>query len=152
MVEVRRVSGPYLNEPLKLLEKFVRDWEPSSPDFARLFRREVERGNIEMLAAYLGGSVLGVAVLAFRPAISIGGCFASVEELYVEPDSRNRGVGRALLKTIEERCASKNVSYIEVQTTEEDAVAFYRASGYEVDSEVWVLSRSVALRETDVSL
>ncbi len=152
MVEVRRVGDRYLDEPLKLLEKFVRDGEPSPPDFVRHIRKELERENIEVLAAYLGGSVLGVAVLAFRPAISVGGRFASVEELYVEPEARSRGVGRALLKTIEERCASRDVSYVEVQTTEEDAVGFYRDSGYEVDSEVRVLSRSVELREADVSL
>lgn len=152
MVEVRCVAGPDLDESLKLLEKFIRDGERAPPDFAGLFRKELEIGNIEVLTAYLGGSALGVAVLAFRPSVSVGGCFVSVEELYVEPEARRRGVGRALLDAVEERCVSRGVSYIEVQATEEDAVAFYRALGYEVESDVRVLSRSVSLGRSAIEV
>lgn len=148
-MEVRLVEGSGLTEPLKLLELAVRDGEPVPRDFAGLLREEVERGNIEVLTAHLKGSTSGVAVLAFRVSVSAGGCFASVEELYVKPEDRRRGVGHALLEAVERRCTSRNVSYVEVQAVEEEAIEFYRASGYQPESGVRVLSRSVALRETN---
>lgn len=148
MVEVRLVDGADLAEPLKLLELAVRDGEPVPQGFAGLLREEVERGSIEVLAAYLDGSTAGVAVLSFRVSVSAGGCFASVEELYVKPEERRQGVGRKLLEAVERRCASRGVSYVEVQSVEEEAVALYRSSGYQMEDEVRVLSCSVALRET----
>ncbi|MDQ4105650.1 MAG: GNAT family N-acetyltransferase [Actinomycetota bacterium] len=147
MAEVRPVAGCDLAEPLKLLEASVRDGEPVPPDFIGLLQREVERGSVEVLAAHIDGLIDGVAVLAFRPSVSAGGCFASVEELYVRPEARRRGVGRALLEAVERRCSFKGLSYIEVQTMEEGAAAFYREAGYEPELGVRVLSRSVALRE-----
>lgn len=148
-MEVRLVEGSGLTEPLKLLELAVRDGEPAPRDFAGLLREEVERGSTEVLTAHLEGSTSGVAVLAFRISVSAGGCFASIEELYVKPEDRRRGVGRALLEAAERRFASRDISYVEVQAVEEEAVEFYRASGYQPESGVRVLSRSVALRETD---
>jgi GNAT superfamily N-acetyltransferase len=82
-------------------------------------------------------------VLAFRPNVSAGASFASIEDLYVSPDARGRGAGRALLEAVEERCRARDVSYVEVQTDDE-AAAFYGACGYEPEMGVRVLSRSVA--------
>lgn len=97
-----------------------------------------------MLAARVepDGPPVGVVVLAFRPGVSAGASFASIEDLYVSPDARGRGAGRALLAAVEERCRARGVSYIEVQTGDE-AAAFYEASGYEPEAGVRVLSRSV---------
>lgn len=146
-MEVGLVAGQDLAEPLRLLELAVRDGEPVTPDLAGMLREEVERGSIEVLSAHLHGATVGAAVVAFRPSISAGSCFASVEELYVKPEVRRRGVGRTLLDAVERRCISRRVSYVEVQVVEEDAATFYRASGYESETGVRILSRSVALRE-----
>lgn len=143
-MEVGLAAGEDLDAPLNLLESSVREGEPVPPAFAGLLREEMERGDIEVLAASVDGAVVGVALLAFRPSISAGGRFASVEELYVEPEFRRRGVGRALLAAAEDRCRCRSVSYVEVQGVEDEAVAFYKAVGYEVEDEVRVLSRSVA--------
>ncbi len=87
---------------------------------------------------------VGVAMLAFRLNVSAGVSFASVEELNVSSEARGRGVGRALLEAVEERCRARDVSYVEVQTDDE-AAAFYEACGYEPEMSVRVLSQSVAL-------
>jgi ribosomal protein S18 acetylase RimI-like enzyme len=145
VVEVRCVTGTQLDLPIRLLEEFGRGGEPVPHEFAPLLREEIERGSIEVLGAHSGDAVLGVAVLAFRPSISAGGRFASVEELYVKPEARRRGIGRALLGAVQERCVLKNISYVEVQISEEDALSFYRAMGYGVEDGVSVLSSSVVL-------
>jgi GNAT superfamily N-acetyltransferase len=116
------------------------------PSFARRLGRAVEAGDIEVLAARaeLGGATVGVAVLAFRLSVSAGTFFASIEDLHVSPDARGRGAGRTLLEAVEELCRARGVSYVEVQTDEE-AVSFYGACGYEPETGVEVLSYSVTL-------
>ena len=142
-VEPERGAG--LAEPLRLLEEFLRDGEPEPESFARRLRESVEAGELEVLAARAEGRVVGVAVLAYRLSISAGGLFASVEDLYVKPDARRRGVGRALLEAVGERCAARGVSYVETQVEDEEAAGFYAALGYEEEPGVRVFSRSYVL-------
>ena len=144
-MEVEPARGAELAEPLRLLEEFLRDGEPEPESFARRLRESVEAGELEVLAARAEGRVVGVAVLAHRLSISAGGLFASVEDLYVEPDARRRGLGRALLEAVGERCAARGVSYIEAQVEDEEATAFYAAVGYEEEPGVRVFSRSYVL-------
>jgi GNAT superfamily N-acetyltransferase len=92
------VSAPDLAEPLSLLEESLRDGEPVPEAFAIRLRKSIETGDIEVLAARTKDRTLGVAILAYRLNISAGGLFASIEDLYVRPEARRQGVGKALLK------------------------------------------------------
>jgi aminoglycoside 6'-N-acetyltransferase I len=145
IVEIEPARGAELAEPLRLLEEFLRDGEPVPESFARRLHEAVEAGELEVLAARTEGRVVGVAVLAYRPSISAGGLFASVEDFYVEPDARRRGGGRVLLEAAGERCAARGVSYVEAQVEDEKAAAFYGALGYEEEPGVRVFSRSYVL-------
>ena len=142
-VEVRTSAPVELSEPLSLLEGALRNGEAVPPLFAGQLARAVERGDLELLAAWADGRPVGVTVLAFRPSISLGATFASIEDLYVKPDARRRGVGRALLGAVGRRCKERGVSYVEVQADE--AAAFYMSLGYELEEGVRVLSRCYAL-------
>ena len=136
------VRGSELAEPLRLLEESLRNGEFVPDVFANMLREAVEVGELEVLAARAEGRVVGVAVLAFRLSISAAGLFASIEDLYVRPDERRQGVGRALLEAVEERCVCRGVSYVEAQVEDEEAAAFYAALGYEPVPGVRVFSRS----------
>jgi GNAT superfamily N-acetyltransferase len=116
------------------------------PPLARRLARAVEAGDVEVLAARAepGGTPVGVAVLAFRLNVPAGAFFASIEDLYISPEARSHGAGRALIEAVEARCRARGVSYVEVQTDEE-AAPFYEACGYEPETGVRVLSRSVVL-------
>ena len=146
LVQVTTVPSSELAGPLKLLEESLRVGEPLPEEFAGQLREAVEAGNLEVLTAWAEGRVIGVAVLAYRLNISVGGPFASIEDLYVRPEARRQGVGQALLEKAAERCKIRGVSYVEVQTDEE-AAAFYSTMGYEPDSGVRVFSRSYALED-----
>lgn len=145
-MEVRSTSASNLAAPVKLLEESVRNGEPLPRDLTGFLREEVERGNIKVLSARMDDSIVGVALLAFRPSISARGLFASVEDLYVKPEARRLGVGTKLLEAAEKLCVSESISYIEVQAVEEEAVKFYRSLGYGLEADVRVLSRSIPLR------
>ena len=143
-IEVVPVAAGELGEPLRALEEALRDGEPVPPSFAGRLAQTVGRGDLEVLAARCDGRLVGVAVIAFRPNVSAGADFASVEEVYVKPEERRRGVGRALLEAVEGRCRGRGVSYVEVQTDDE-AAPFYGAAGFELEAGVRVLSRSYDL-------
>jgi GNAT superfamily N-acetyltransferase len=144
MIEVAPVHGAELIEPVKLREKSLRDGEPVPDEFAAALRETVKAGELEVLVARAEGHMVGVAVLAYRLNI-VAGLFASIEDRYVRPDERRQDICRALLEVVEERCASRDVSYVEAQVEYGEAAAFYAALGYEPQSGVQVLSRSYAL-------
>ena len=142
-VEVALPTG--LAEPLALLEEALRDGDPVPEDFADRLRKAVEAGDVEVLAARAEDQILGVALLAYRLNVSAGGLFASVEDLYVRPEARRRGVGHALLQAADDRCEKRGISYVEAQVEEKEAELFYAAVGYEQETGVRVLSRSLPI-------
>jgi len=145
-VAVAPVPATGLAEPLALLEEALREGEPVSTEFSDRLRKAVEAGDVEVLAAR-AEEILGVAVLAYRLNVSAGGLFASIEDLYVRPEARRQGVGRALLQAADERCAEQSISYVEAQVEEKRAEAFYAALGYEPETGVRVLSHSLTISD-----
>ena len=145
LVQVTTVSATELAGPLKLLEESLRGGESLPEEFIGQLRESVEAGDLEVLAARTEERTVGVAVLAYRLNVSAPGLFASIEDLYVRPESRRRGIGRALLEAAAERCKIRAVSYIEAQVEDDEAAAFYSAMGYEPELGVRVFSRSYAL-------
>ena len=144
MARVEPAIGDGLEAPLKLLEEFMRGGEPVPETLVAALQEAVERGDLEVLVAYEDAGVIGVLVLSYRLNVSAGGWFASIEELYVRPEARRRGAGKALLEAAGERCRARGISYVEAQTVEEVA-AFYATAGYEDEEGVRVMSRSYPL-------
>jgi GNAT superfamily N-acetyltransferase len=142
-VEVAPPRG--LSEPLALLEEALRDGDPVPEDFVDRLRKAVEAGDVEVLAARSEERIQGVALLAYRLNVTAGERFASVEDLYVRPEARRRGVGRALLEAVDELCAKRGISYVEAQVEEKEAEQFYAALDYEPEAGVRVLSRSLPI-------
>ena len=142
-VEVTLPTG--LAEPLALLEEALRDGDPVPEDFVDRLRKAVDAGDVVVLAARSEDQILGVALLAYRLNVSAGERFASVEDLYVRPEARRRGVGRALLEAVDELCAERGISYVEAQVEEKEAEQFYAALDYEPEAGVRVLSRSLPI-------
>ena len=133
--------------PLVLLEEALRDGDPLPEDVVDRLRKAVDAGDVDVLTARAEDRILGVALIAYRLNVSAGGRFASVEDLYVRPAARRRGVGRALLETLEELCAERGISYIEAQVEETEAELIYAALGYEPETGVRILSRSLPIND-----
>lgn len=144
-IEVARVGATDLAEPLVLLEEALRGGDPVPEDFADRLRKAIEARDVTILAARANDQILGVLILAYRLNLSAGGLFASIEDLYVRPAARRRGVGRALLTAVDELCAERGISYVEAQVEEKEAELFYTALGYEPETGVRVCSRSIPI-------
>jgi ribosomal protein S18 acetylase RimI-like enzyme len=75
----------------------------------------------------------GLAVLRFRPAIWIPGPECYLAELYVVPDRRGRGLGRALMEAALEVARRAGAGYMDLGTGEDDlaARALYESLGFD---------------------
>jgi ribosomal protein S18 acetylase RimI-like enzyme len=71
-------------------------------------------------------------VLCFGWSLEWGGRDAFVDELYLEPDARGRGLGRAALRALveEARAAGVVALHLEVDDTNTAGQALYRSEGF----------------------
>jgi len=85
-----------------------------------------------LLVATVEGRPVGVAALSFVRSIEHGGRSAWLEELYVEPAHRGRGIGRALLGAACELAAGAGAAAVdlEVDAGHQRAARLYEAEGF----------------------
>jgi ribosomal protein S18 acetylase RimI-like enzyme len=79
-----------------------------------------------------GGETVGYAVLCFGWSLEWGGRDAFVDELYLEPAARGRGLGRAALRALVEaaRAAGVLALHLEVDPGNAAGQALYRSEGF----------------------
>ena len=117
----------------ELLDRFNREYESPTPGAAVLaarLERLLSSGDIVALLA--GEPVVGLALLTVRSNVWYEGSVALLDELYVVPAERGRGIGTALLKAAEETCRQRGSELLEVNVDGEDTNArrFYERHGY----------------------
>ena len=117
----------------QLLHEFNVEFGELTPGPERLATRM--RGLLEegQTAVLLDGAAdEGLAVLRLRPAIWTEGLECYLAELYVAPERRGRGVGRALLEAAIALARSRGATYMDLCTSEEDvaARALYESLGF----------------------
>jgi ribosomal protein S18 acetylase RimI-like enzyme len=85
-----------------------------------------------MLVLLGGQPPAGLALLRFRPSIWRDALDAYLEELYVAPERRGRGIGRALLEETMKAARKLGATRIELGTSEADtaAISLYESCGF----------------------
>lgn len=94
------------------------------------------------LICSLDSKPIGFAVYFFSYSTWLGRNGIYLEDLYVSPDHRGSGAGKALLKYLAAEACAKNCGRLEwsVLDWNEPAISFYRSIGAEAQSE-WVRYR-----------
>jgi ribosomal protein S18 acetylase RimI-like enzyme len=131
--EVRRAEADDAPELARLLHDFNSEFGDETPGVEALmerFRRLIENGELTALLA--GDGPDGFAQLRFRSSLISGAADALLEELYVVPDRRGEGLGRALLEAAMETSRDMGATRIELGTSEDDvaARALYESTGF----------------------
>jgi ribosomal protein S18 acetylase RimI-like enzyme len=131
--EVRRASPGDAPEVARLLHDFQSEFDEPSPGVETLAERyrELIRKK-EMTVLLVGEGPDGFAQLRYRPTVYSPGLYAYLEELYVVPDRRGEGLGRALLETAMDAARAEGADHIELGTSESDtaARALYESAGF----------------------
>jgi GNAT superfamily N-acetyltransferase len=131
LVRVARiVDAPVLAD---LLDRFNAEYGDPTPGPAVLTRRlEHLLADANVFALLAGDPAVGLALLTLRPNVWVSGAVALLDELYVVPAERGRGIGTALLKAAEEECRRRGSALLEINVDGEDVAArrFYERHGY----------------------
>jgi ribosomal protein S18 acetylase RimI-like enzyme len=117
----------------RLLHDFNAEYEeqtPPVPELTRHAERMLRQGEMTVLLAGEGPD--GLALLRFRPSVWTEQREAYLQELYVVPDLRGRGIGEALMRAVIETCRAHDAAWIELNTGETDVAArsLYRKLGF----------------------
>jgi ribosomal protein S18 acetylase RimI-like enzyme len=117
----------------RLLHDFNSEFDEATPGPRRLAKRVrqlLTDGEIAVLLAGPGPD--GLAVLYFRPSIWTEALESYLAELYVVPERRGQGLGRALMEAAIDLARREGADYMDLGTGEQDvaARALYESLGF----------------------
>ncbi|MGH2837030.1 MAG: GNAT family N-acetyltransferase [Thermoleophilaceae bacterium] len=130
---VRRAEAPDAEAIGRLLHDFNNEYEQDTPPpekVAERLRPLIAEGDAIVLLA--GDGPDGLAVLRFRRSIWIERLECYLAELYVVPDKRGQGIGRALMNEVFAVARAEGAGHIELNTSDDDvaARALYEKLGF----------------------
>jgi ribosomal protein S18 acetylase RimI-like enzyme len=131
--EIRRAGPEDAGAIARLLHDFNTEFSEPTPGVVALTgysRRLLEQGEMTVLLAGPGPD--GIALVRFRPCVWTGGPEAHLQELYVVPALRGRGIGRALLEATIELARAAGAGGLDLNTgaTDTAARALYESAGF----------------------
>lgn len=135
MTDVRRATTDDAAALAAMLWDFNTEFETETDDVPVLegrFGRILELPEIVAVIAEDDGDAVGFALLSLRPAIWFDGPVAQLEELYVVPSLRDRGIGTQVLD-LSRRLVSEAGApemHINVDEVDVDTRRFYERHGF----------------------
>lgn len=132
-ISIRRADAGDAAAIARLLHDFNTEYSEPTPGPAAL--EEHVHGLLgagEMTVLLAGARPSGLAALRLRTAIWTGEPEAHLQELYVIPTLRGRGIGRALLEESMRTAREAGATTIDLNTGETDAAAraLYESAGF----------------------
>jgi GNAT superfamily N-acetyltransferase len=127
-----RATAEHARPVAEMLDDFNREFGEPTPGADVLEQRLRALLDRDDVAVLLPDDALdGLALLTFRPGVWDEGPVALLEELYVKPPLRNRGIGTELLHEAFAVARAQGSSTFEVNVDEEDVDArrFYERHG-----------------------
>ena len=117
----------------RLLHDFNTEYDDFTPGPEALERRVRELLGADEIAVVLAGDPpRGLALMRFRPALWTQALDCYLEELYVVPDRRGQGIGRALMEAAMDLARERGAAGMHLGTGEDDvaARALYESLGF----------------------
>jgi GNAT superfamily N-acetyltransferase len=134
---VKVATAPDAAEVTRLIVGFRDYYGEELPDEATILRT-VERliDDPDTVFLLAGEPPTGVAQLRFRLSVWTGADDAWLEDVFVEPGGRGRGVGQALVEACIDRARARGCKRIQLDANERNsaALSLYRRLGFESGS------------------
>lgn len=116
-----------------LLDEFNREFDTPTPGpdvLAERLRELLPGGDVVALLA--GAPAIGFALVTMRPNVWFEGPVGLLDELYVAPALRSRGIGSTLLHAAEALVRERGGELLEINVDGDDVDArrFYERHGY----------------------
>jgi ribosomal protein S18 acetylase RimI-like enzyme len=132
-IQVRRAKVEDAAAIARLLRDFNLEYDEPTPPVEELtetIARLLGEGEITVLL--VGDGPDGLSLFRFRPGIWSAGVETYLQELYVVPGLRGRGIGRALLEATIELARERGADGIDLNTGETDTAArtLYESMGF----------------------
>lgn len=130
--EIRRAGAGDAANVARLLHDFNSEYDEPTPAIPALTERLGELlGENEITVLLAGDPPTGFALFRLRPSLWAKAADTYLEELYVIPEQRRKGIGRALLETSIEAARQAGANHFELTTGEDDteARALYESRG-----------------------
>jgi len=122
---VRKVELADKEQWLKLFEAYIVFYESelTEAQYELTWQRIHSDFNMYGLLAEVDGEIVGLAHYLFRPSTWAVNDFCYLEDLFVDPKVRGRGVGRALIKALEEVATMAGAERLYWTTAPDNATA-----------------------------
>lgn len=130
--QIRRATVGDAAAIARLLHDFNTEYDDPTPGVPALTQRVADLMEKQEIVVLLAGDPpLGLALLRTRPSLWSPATDAYLEELYVAPAHRRKGIGRALLDAAIEAARQAGADHFELTTGETDteARALYESTG-----------------------
>jgi GNAT superfamily N-acetyltransferase len=140
-VSVREATAADLPAVVEAVAALLRELGGRSPSQPEM---EAEVGALlgdesvgTLLVAEDGGALVGVLSASWQRAIHVPGRYATIQDLWVDPEWRSRGVGAELVEALATLARERSVIRIEVGLPREtfaaiaQTTAFYEGAGFE---------------------
>jgi ribosomal protein S18 acetylase RimI-like enzyme len=116
----------------RLLHDFNAEFDLPTPGARALAKRMKQLLGADDTIVLLAEESDGIAVLRLREAIWDEALECYLAELYVVPDQRGRGLGRALMESAISNARAEGATYMDLGTSEDDvaARALYESFGF----------------------
>lgn len=117
----------------RLLDAFNREYDDETPGPEALAERLRELiGGEDFAVLVVGEGPEGLSLLRFRPSLWSRGLECYLAELYVVPERRGQGLGRALMEASIGYARGHGADYMELGTSEDDVAArsLYESFGF----------------------
>jgi diamine N-acetyltransferase len=136
-LEIREAKAQDLPALLRMMRSLA-EQPPAIPFDEGEVRAALDKflGHAELGQAWLlwlGEKPAGYVILTLGYSFEFRGRDAFIDELYIEPEFRRRGLGRRALEYLEEkaRASGVNALHLEVDRGNDPAQELYRRTGYE---------------------